>query len=762
MKRLYRDNLAWRRTQMGGKMTRTEIYRDIAYENGKKYPWDIEEYKYLTYMTVLSMPPGLSRYEKRSMIECSILENMVIEVNEHELLVGRMANSFVMDAEKEDVIKRGWKLECELGDSCDWNSSRTSHRVVDYEKVLHWGIKGVIGEIDECLERLEETKSAGTDNWREKRDFYHACRKSLLAVCKLAKRYRELLLKKAAQEEKETRKKELETMADLFAAAPFEPCSHFYEAVQCMWLLQFCFRAVDDISLTGRFDRYMYPFYKKDIETGYITREFALEVIEQLYYKHTELYDTWPGAIMVGGVDREGKPVCNELTYMLLEAVETTGLVNPAVNVCYTEDMPEALLEKSVDLIAKGYTRPALFNDKVIQKGLMAAGVSEEDARDYVHSTCVEITPVAASDIMVATPYVNLCRAFDYILQEKKEAYEIGLLPGVRVGWGGFGPVHYLAEEIPVNLDSLDTFDKYLQLTKDVLRSTLKSSVEAAYRLVDDRARCCSSPLASALLNDCLERGLDCGNGGARYDYIYPCFPGFINLVDGLAAIRKAVYEEKRITLRELGRQCKSNFEDRSLQYYLMNQCPKFGNGDPSADTLAKDLYDFIYEELQKLSKPGKRKIFPSYFAWKAHGMMGAKQMATPDGRRAGEAMSEHLGAVQGQDKNGPTGVVASLEKLDHAVGIGGIASNFKFSREFMESVKGRTAVIEFIKVFMAQGCFEIQFNVVNRRELLEAQKEPEKYRTLMVRVAGFSDYFVNLQKNVQEEIIRRTEHEGL
>lgn len=745
-------------------MKRTDIYRQIAYENGQRFPWEIDEYKFLKYKTALALPAHWSPCRKRSQIECDILDSLMIEVNDHELLVGRVANGFCLNEEQKDVINRGWSLECELGDACGWNNSRTSHRVIDYEKVLHQGIKSLLEEIDGYIEALKHgNESAGSEaELHQKYEFYLTCRQSLEAVCRLAKRYQSFLSEKAAGEECDTRRQELEQMAALFKKAPYEPCTHFYEAVQCMWFLQFCFRAVDDISLTGRFDNYMYPFYKKDIESGYITKEFAFEIIEQLYFKHNEIYDTWPGAIMIGGVDREGNPVCNELTYLCLEAIETTGLVNPAVSVCYTEDMPEHLLDKCVDLIAKGYTRPAIFNDKIIQKGLVDAGVSVEDAGYYVHSACVEITPVAASDIMVATPYINLCRVFDYILQEKNEPYAIGTIPGVRVGWGGFGPIHYLAQEVPVDLEELDTFKKYLKLTKQVITATLQAGVDAAYELTEKRAAYHASPLASALLNDCLERGLDCGNGGAKYDYIYPCFPGFINLIDGLAAIRQVVYEEKRLTLKELAVQCKNNFPDQDLRTYLMDKCPKFGNDEQSVDALGKELYDYIYSELQRMSKPGKRKIYPSYFAWKAHGIMGAATMATPDGRRAGEALSEHLGAVQGQDKKGPVAVVNSVAGLDQSVGIGGIATNFKFSRIFMDQPQSRMALKNLIRCFMELGCFEIQINVIGKEELMAAQKHPEKYRTLMVRVAGFSEYFVNLQKNVQDEVIKRTEHGGI
>lgn len=726
-------------------MTRTEIYRNIAFENGKRFPWLPDEYKYYMYNSALKLDLSVSNSLKRATIETTILDNLIIEVNDYELLVGRMANSFVLDEEKEKVINDGWALECKLGNNCGWNNSCTNHRTVDYDKILKYGIKSIIAEIDGYIETAED------------KDFYKASKMSLEAVCRLAKRYREFLLSKAEETEGE-RKEELLKMAENFEKAPYEPCTHFYEAMQCVWFVQFCLKAVDDISITGRPDNYLYPYYEKDIGSGYITKEFAFELIEQFFYKHNEIYDSWPCALMIGGVDKDGNTVCNDLTYMMVDAIRTTKLVNPSVSIAYTEDMPDELLSKAMECIAEGYTRPAIFNDRVIQKGLRDAGVSEKDARYYVHSACVEITPIASSDILVATPYVNLTRVFEYILSQKTMPYKIGKIENLKVGWGGWG-VHTLSEDIEVNLESIKTFDEFYALTKKVLSSTLKAHMESAYDLVEQRAKGRTSPLSSALLDDCLKRGKDCGNGGVKYDFIYPCFIGFVNLADGITAIKKAVFEDKKVTLKELGKECQENFQNEELRQYLLNSCPKFGNDNDYADEIAVDLYNFIYNELQKLSEKGKRKIYPSYFAWKAHGIMGNETIATPDGRKKGEALSEHLGAMQGRDANGPTAVINSISKMDQSLGIGGIATNFKFSKNFMQSPKGKAAVKIMIEVFMESDCFELQFNVIGKDDLVKAQQNPEAYQTLMVRVAGFSDYFVRLSKNVQEEIIKRTEH---
>ncbi len=727
-------------------MKRRDIYRKIAFENGKKQEWTPWECRYLQYSFVPNLDLALPACIKRARLDAYIMENITLEVNEYELLVGRLANSFVMDDEKHKIIADGWEYENSMGNNCGWRSAHTNHRSVDYEKILNHGLKSVLQEIDEL-------------DTGENKDFYEASRISLKAVCRLAKRFREFLIDSAEKETNSERRAELYAMADNFAKAPYEPCTHFYEAVQCVWFIEFCFKIIDDISVTGRADRYLYPFYKADIESGYITEKFAFEVINHFYFKHNELYDNWPAALMIGGVDREGNPVWNDLTRMFIKAISTCGLVNPAVSMCYTKDMPDDIMDLSIEVISGGYTRPAIFNDRIVQQGLLDAGVETEDARDYLHACCVEITPSASSDILIATPYVNIIRSLDYILCDKTEPYKIGTqIDGLTVGWGGFGKTHYIAEEVDFNLDELDTFEKFYKTLKQVISKTLYAHVMAAYELADMRSQYRSAPLTSALIGDCLKRGKDCGNGGAKYDYVYPCFPGAINLIDSIMAIKKAVYEDKIITLRDLGEACKNNLPDEELRRYLIDKCPKFGNEIAEVDEIGKDIYDFIYSELQRMSIDGKRKFYPSYFAWLAHGIMGNDTMATPDGRRKGEALSEHLGSVQGRDLNGPTAVINSIAKLDQTKGIGGIATNFKFTKNFMQTQKGRDALKVMIDVFMEKNCFEMQFNVVSREDLIKAQKNPEEYQTLMVRVAGFSDYFVRLGKNVQDEIIRRTE----
>lgn len=721
-------------------MKRIDRLRKSAYDNGHHPNVHIQR-DFLLHKAVMTYTDTMTHNVKRACIDSMIMDEYDIEIDPHELLVGRFSTQFTLDESQTILNEQGKTLIQQMGVLSGAATNTTGHRVIDNEKLLRIGIGGIIKEIDQQMDALRYDQAEYT----EKMAFYTASKRSLEAVCRFADRHRQALLDLHQNETDPARRAEYLAMADNFKTAPYGPCTHFYEAVQCVWFLQFCLALVDDICLNGRPDNYLIDFYNRDLQDGTITRAQALEIIEALYFKHNEVYNAWPASLLLGGVDRDGNPICNDLTYLFLDAIETTALVNPAVSVSYTKDTPHELLEKGVDLIAKGYTRPAFFNDEVIQRGLLRAGVSAEDARYYVHSTCVEITTIGCSNIMVTMPYINPNKAFEYIF---------------GAGQALFGDECHVAQPIDFSLDDLTDFDAFYRLIKQILVEIIRTHMVQVCQRCLVRERYQSSPLASAFTNDCIARGKDAGAGGAKYNYVYPCFPGFANLVDGIAAVKTAVYDKQVMTLEELGAFCKNNFEDgERMRQFLLNRCDKFGNGQDEVDNIAVELYELIRDELTKYKISLGGTFHPSYFAWEMHGRLGLISSATPDGRKQGQALSECLGCVQGMDKAGPLGVLHSIEKMDQSYGIGGIATNFRFSKDLVSSDEGKQAVIQFIHSFMDSDCFEIQFNVVDQADLIAAKQRPEEYQTLMVRVAGYSDYFVNLTPEVQDEIIRRTEH---
>ena len=721
-------------------MNRTQYLKEKAFENGKN-PNKHTEQQFWVNKALTEGVDEFAHNIKRARIDCMLFDNYSIEIDKRELIAGRYSNNFKLTPKQRKTNETGKLLWNRNGFFSGARQGDTGHRVLDYEKLLNTGIKGILAEVETHLNALDYSDPDACG----KKAFYTSVKISLEGVCRFAKRYHDALTDLYETEKNASRKEEYRRMSENFAHAPYEPCEHFYEAIQCMWFIQFCFALIGDYSLTGRPDSYLYPFYEKDLAQGFISRDFAFELIENMFLKHNELYDTWPAPVMVGGVDRQGNPVWNELSYMCIQAIETTGLINPSVAVCYNKDMPEDLLSLCIAMIAKGYTRPSIFNDKVIQEGLLNAGVSVEDARYYIHSTCVEITPIGASNILVATPYINLNKALEYVFNNQSAYY---------------GEKCRVEPPVDFSADDLKTFEGFYAVVKKAISGIIRSYLIDVCEYAYSREKYMSAPLASAFTNGCLERGKDAVAGGARYNFVYPCFPGFLNLVDSLAAVKTAVYREKAVTLEELGNLCKANYEGgERIRQYLINKCPKFGNGIDEVDSIGVELYDLIRHELQNYRISIGGTFHPSYFAWVMHGVLGSRAGATPDGRKQGEALSECLGSVQGLDKNGPAGVLNSIAKIDQKYGIGGIATNFRFSKAFIQTEKGKQSLADFIKTFMQSDCFEIQFNVVDQADLIEAQKRPDKYKTLMVRVAGYSDYFVNLDSKIQDEIIKRSEH---
>ncbi|MDR1411455.1 MAG: hypothetical protein LBI91_04550, partial [Spirochaetaceae bacterium] len=610
-----------------GEKTRIDSLRENAFANGH-HPNNWIEMTYLRGKAYMDTCEEWSHNVRRAKIEAYILDNYTVEVTPGELLAGRFSHDVVLTEEQETIRQKGREAIKLGGRLSGWGSAATGHRVVDYERILNRGVKAILAEIEEKLSPLDfyNPEDAG------KTAFYRASKISLEAFCRFAGRFREKLLALAEGETDSRQKAEYLAMAKNFEKAPYEPCTNFYEALQIVWYAEFVFALIGDTSLVGRPDSYLYPFYQRDIEQGIITRERAYEMIACFYLKQNEIYDTWPGSLMVGGVDRQDRPVWNELTEMFIEAIETTGLINPSVSVAYTRDMPRHILDKCVDIISKGYTKPSIFNDRIVRRGLEDAGVDSVDARQYIHSTCVEITPIGCSNIQVASPYINPTKALEHVLGRGKVLFGTDQALNVHVHYDKF-------KDIPINDDDLKNFDSFYAAVKKVMAQIIQKAValNCNYSLYTSRYH--SSPLASALLNDCIERGKDSGAGGAKYNFFYPCFPGYVTLVDSLAAIKKAVFEEKKISLEELARLCSTDFKDEErMRQYLVNRCAKFGNDDDEVDEIGKDFYDFLREELTKYRHClGEAATFhPSYFAWIMHGMLGKDAAATPNGRRQG------------------------------------------------------------------------------------------------------------------------------
>jgi formate C-acetyltransferase len=504
------------------------------------------------------------------------------------------------------------------------------------------------------------------------------------------------------------------------------------EAVQLMFLAQIALWSGDDHALTapGRIDRTLRHFYEADLAAGRTTRRAAFELICSLYIRMNDILG--PGSalsVMVGGRDAQGRDVTNELTYLALAARQATQLVYPTVAVAWHRDTPQELTDYGVHMLATGIGDPAFFNDDLIALGLRDHGVSEEDCRDYMNSTCVEIKVVGRSNMWVTQPYFNLAQA---------------LLEAMQAEAG----------------DAAPTFENLQSRFKSNISGKIAAAAGQLHGTWQARTERGCFPLASCLTRDCLEKGVDFDRGGARYNWVENSFVGLANLADGMMAVKQLVFEEKVLTLAEFCEILGRDFEGHeALRRRVIAGMPSYGSDDDRADIPAAEWARYLVEATERCTV-GVHRYVPGFFCWIQHERLGSQTGATPDGRRSGLPLADGAGASQGRERRGPTAGVLSTTKWSHRPVLGGLVHNIKLSKSILESSDSRAALRAVIETYLERGGFEIQVNVVGVDTLKDAQRCPQKYPDLLVRVAGYSDYFVHLNRKMQDEVIARNTHE--
>ena len=639
-------------------------------------------------------------------------------ISEGELIVGEIKNALTESEreEWENTYKKIAKERCKAA-----GGGQDSHMAIDYELLLSCGIKGIIRRI----EKYEKSCSP------EQAEFYSAAKTCLLAVVKHSENYSAYAARLAEEECDKGRKNELLRIAEICQKVPLEPAESFYEAVQLIHFVSYClslnpFRDCYQQFQFGHPDRYLYSYYKKDIEKGVITKEAAQTLLDCLGIQiNMRVPSGLSCGYMVGGRDESGEIVANELTDMLMQVIDDIRLVYPAVGLCYTRDMPEFFLEKACRILSHGRSHPAIFNDDVITKGLMGYGVPEKEARSYIHSTCVEITPVASSNVWVASPYTNMAQL---LLDTMTEEY--------------------------------DSFDQHVSALLERLDNSIKKNFLEQNAMRRRRAENSLNPLLSCFVNDCLARGKDIERGGARYNWIMPSFVGMANLVDSVYVLKRIVYENREYSVCELREILANNFDgNEALRQRLLCDLPKYGNDIDEIDRYFGMFTSHIISECKKyMGEFTSGNLIPSVFCWVKHERFGRETGATPDGRLAGFPLGDGSGPCQGREMNGPTASILSSTKWEHHQLIGGVAVNMKFSKSSLGNNSLNT-MQGLIKAYMLRGGFELQINVTDKELLEKARKNPEEYRDLVVRIGGYSDYFTKLSPEMQAEVILRTEH---
>ncbi len=645
--------------------------------------------------------------------------NVETPILDGEIIVGNSTAHLSPEQQKE------WDEEyCEYAHSivASFDYGQDSHLAVDYDLVLNKGLCGIIKRIDGYLEECEEIK----------KPFYNSCKAALNAVIKYSENYSEHAKKLAESEQNGERKKELLEISEVCKRVPAYPAESFHEAVQAVHFITHCLSANPFMPFRrlqyqfGRPDRYLYPFYKKDIEDGKITKEYAQLLLDLLGIQiNMRVPAGLSSGYMVGGKDENGNIVANELTEMCMQVIDDIRLVYPSVGLCVCDGYPEEYLKKACEILSHGRSHPAIFNDDIIAKGLMYYGIPEKDSRNYIHSTCVEITPIASSNVWVASPYTNMPQKLLDIMNRDYES-----------------------------------FDELLSAYFDSLSQHIGNNFKYFNDRRIERAKLSVNPLLSCLVNDCLERGLDIEKGGGRYNWVMPSFVGVPNVVDSLYAINRLIFEDREMSVTEYKTILDGNFEGHEeLRNKILNKFPKYGNDNDEVDALFEKVKSFIVKECEKYNGVfSEGRLIPSVFCWVMHERFGRDTGATPDGRVAGFPLADGSGPCQGREKCGPTASVLSSTKWSHAEMIGGVAVNMKFSKaSFTSESYGNMLAI--IKAFLQRGGFEMQINVTDRETLEKARQNPEEYRDLVVRIGGYSDYFTNISPQMQAEVILRTEH---
>ncbi|MDR3171428.1 MAG: glycyl radical protein [Treponema sp.] len=641
-------------------------------------------------------------------------------------------------------------------------TSGDAHVAVNYGRMLKTGLRA-------CKEQAE-AKLAGLDltDYQNlaKSYFYRSVIIVVDATCAFAKRYANLALSAAQTEKDEARKAELEEMSRVLNKVPYEAAETFYEAVQSLWLVHLCLQIESNgHSLSyGRMDQYLVPYYEADLAAGRITEAGACELLTNLWLKtftinkirswsHTRFSAGSPlyQNVTIGGQTPAATDAVNPLSYLILRSVAQTRLPQPNLTVRYHKGLDDRFIEECIEVVRLGFGMPAFNNDEIIIPSFINKGVKPEDAYNYSAIGCVEVAvPGKWGYRCTGMSFLNFPKSLLIALNDG-----VDNVSGTRLcqGVGHFRDMR--------------SFDEVMRAWDRIIREFTRQCV-----IIDSTAdtvleRDTADVLCSALCDDCIERGLNLKEGGAVYDFISDLQVGIANLADSLAAIKKCVFEDASVTAADLWDALEANFEGPKNEHIrrLLLAAPKYGNDDDYVDSLIRQAYDVYIDEMKKYhnTRYGRGPIGGIYYAGtssiSANVPQGAGTTATPDGRKAGEPLAEGCSPAHGMDRNGPTAVFKTVSKLPTEEITGGVLLNQKVTPQILEKPEDRKKLSSLIRAFFnrLQG-FHVQFNVVSRETLLDAQVHPDAHRDLIVRVAGYSAFFNVLSRETQNDIIERTE----
>lgn len=638
-----------------------------------------------------------------------------------------------------------------------------AHLAVNYERILKDGLKGYEKRVKEYKASLDLTDPESIDKYC----FYNAVLIVLEAVRNFANRYSVLATDLAEKELNQERKIELLEISRICSKVPYEPAETFREAVQSVWFIQLILQIESNgHSLSyGRFDQYMYPYYNRDIKNGTIKESEALELLTCLWIKTLTINKVRSQAhtlssagspmyqnVTIAGQTIDKKDAVNDLSFLVLKSVAQTRLTQPNLTVRYHKNINKHFLDECVEVMRLGFGMPALNNDEIIIPSFMDWQVKEEDAYNYSAIGCVETAvPGKWGYRCTGMSYINFPRM---LLCTMNNGVDLTSNKRFTKGYGYF--------------TEMESYEELLKAWDKTIREITRYSVIVENVIDKASERDVPDILCSALTDDCIARGKTIKEGGAVYDFISGLQVGIANMADCLAAIKKLVYEEKKITRQELWNAILDDFsspENKKIQEMLIREAPKYGNDDDYVDQLIVEAYDSYIEEIEKYPNTRYNRgpiggiRYAGTSSISANVGQGMSTMATPDGRNAFEPLAEGCSPAHNSDKNGPTAVFKSVSKLRTNKITGGVLLNQKMTPQMLSTEENRQKLELLIKTFFNRlHGYHVQYNIVSKETLIDAQKHPEKHKDLIVRVAGYSAFFNVLSKKTQDDIIGRTE----
>ena len=677
------------------------------------------------------------------------------------------------------------------------------HVTVKYDEVLKTGFRGIINRTKSEL----ESHSVGETDYSVRHEFLKAVIISCEAAVTYAKRYAALARELSQKESDIVRSRELLKIAENCERVPEYGARNFYEACQSFWFVQMLIQIESSghsIS-PGRFDQYMYPYYKNDMESGAITREFAQEIMDCIWVKLNDLNKARDAAsaegfagyslfqnLIAGGQNSEGIDATNDLSFMCIEACMHVMLPQPSFSVRVWNGSPHEFLIKAAELTRTGIGLPAYYNDEVIIPALISRGLTLEDARDYNIIGCVEPQKAGKTDGWHDAAFFNMCRPLELVFSNGMDkGYQLGRRTG--------------------DVSEFKTFDDFYNAYKAQMNDMIELLVNADNAIDTAHAERCPLPFLSSMVDDCIKRGKSVQNGGAVYNFTGPQGFGIANMADSLYAIKTLVYDEKKVTIEEYKKALENNYgkplsdketekiavgvlksmadsgieindeivarviketsgggcsrEDKEKYDKLLkmiDEIPKFGNDNSTVDAFARDVAYTYTRPLEKYKNPRGGQFQAGLYPVSANVPLGAQTGATPDGRFAHTPVADGVSPAAGRDVNGPTAAANSVSRLDHYIASNGTLFNMKFHPSALAGRSGIEGFVTLVRGYFDQKGSHMQFNVVSRETLRDAQKNPDKYRSLVVRVAGYSALFTTLSKSLQDDIINRTEQASI